>query len=235
MGLQPGETLGAGQSAETEADERTVDDSTAFRPASSPAAREPGGDTAPDDGDAQARTVAEPAESYTDADDVDEPIEAPPAVDANEPAGNYTNAETDQAAPVDETPAAHETWAAGTAEPVTAVSAAVGAPPAPAAFTDLDQPLLSTDTELLARWQQVQVGFINDPHAAVAGAAKLVEQAGRALVEALEERQRQMRTMWDQNSVDGPTTQRGIKADTEQMRQMMQRYQALFNQLYQPV
>lgn len=184
MGLHPRETLGGGQSAEIEADERTVDDeSTAVRPTFTPAVREAGDVTVPDDAGTQARTVAEPAESYAKAD-----------------AG--------QAAPVYETPAA---------------------------LADLDKPLLSTDTELLARWQQVQVGFINDPHAAVAGAADLVEQAGRALVEALAERQRRMRTMWDDNSADRPVAQRDTNADTERMRQMMQRYQALFNQLYQPV
>ena len=209
MGLHSRETLDGGQSAETEAHERAVDDdSTIVRPTFTPAVREASdaaapGDTVPDAADSQARTVPEPAESYTDADVVEEP-------------------------------------AAESAEPVTATSAAAVTPSvpaavAPAAVADLDQPLLSMDTELLAQWQQVQVGFINDPHAAVAGAADLVEQAGRALAEALAERQRQMRTMWDHNSADGPVAQRDTNADTERMRQMMQRYQALFNQLYQPV
>lgn len=251
MGLQPGESLGTGQSAETEAHERMVDSGgTVSRPAFTPPAREASDGTVPDDLGTQTPAKTEPAENYTGADDAGEPAvdagepaEARPAMNADEGAGNHA-AETDQVAAAHETPAGHETREAGTAEPVTAepttvppttstTSTTPTTPSAPAVLADMDQPLLSTDTELLARWQQVQVAFINDPHAAVAGAADLVEQAGQALHDALEQRQRQMRTMWDRDSASGPSAQRDTQADTEQMRQMMQRYQALFNQLYQ--
>ena len=107
-------------------------------------------------------------------------------------------------------------------------------PPPPAAVADLDQPLRRADNELLARWQQVQIGFIDDPHAAVADAADLVERAGRALTEALEQRQRQMRTMWEHSPANGPAAPRDSSADTERLRQMMQGYRVLFNELCQP-
>ncbi len=115
----------------------------------------------------------------------------------------------------------------------TSAAAAGGAVPAPAA--DLDQPLLRGDTELLTQWQRVQAEFVDDPQVAVAGAADLVEQAGRALADALEQRQRQMRTMWDNGSAGGSAAPGEAVADTEQLRQLMHRYRALFNQLYQPV
>lgn len=61
------------------------------------------------------------------------------------------------------------------------------------------------------------------------------EQAGRALAEALDERQRQMRAIWDHDPAEGSAAHRDIQTDTEQMRQMMRRYQTLFTQLYQAV
>jgi hypothetical protein len=179
MGLHSGETYGGGQPAtETEADEDTIDDSATLRPTFTRIPRE--------------------ADDTREADDdVDEPVEAPAAAEASEPA----------------------------------TSAVASPPPAPVALSDLDQPLLSEDTGLLARWQLVQLGFIDDPRAAVAGAADLLEEAERALIEALRQRQRQMRTMWDHS----PAAQGDTRADTEQLRQVMRRYQVLFNQLRQPV
>jgi hypothetical protein len=255
MGLQPEETSGGGQAAaETEVAERTVYEGTVVRPMFTPAAREaddtapdddmvpeddevPEDDTVPEDVNAQTGAVVEsatPAEDYPGSGDSDEPVESLAAVEAEESAGHYTSAETGEATPEYDTPAAQETSAAATAEPITAAPA-VGAPPAPAALADLDQPLLSEDAEVLARWQRVQLGFIDDPQAAVAGAADLVEEVVHTLVEALEQRQRQMRTMWDLSAVGGSAAQGDIKADTEQLRQMMQRYQALFRRLHQPV
>ena len=119
-----------------------------------------------------------------------------------------------------------------TVEPAGDYAGTAAAVPA-AAPADLDQPLLSGDTELLSQWQRVQAEFVDDPQVAVAGAADLVEQAGQALVEALQQRQRQMRTLWDHSSADRSAAP-GDSPDTEQLRQMMQRYRALFNQLHQP-
>lgn len=103
----------------------------------------------------------------------------------------------------------------------------------------LDLPLLSGNTELLSHWQRIQAEFVDDPQVAVSGAADLVEQAAQALVDALQQRQRQMRASWDRNGTSGPATTgdtaAGTPSDTEQLRQMMVRYRALFKQLCQPV
>jgi hypothetical protein len=159
------------------------------------------------------------------------------AAAAAEPAAGYAEPEpaetaTAYEAPADTAePATAAPLGATTADPANA-AADIGAVPVPA--VDLDQPLLSGNTELLNQWQQVQAQFVDDPQVAVAGAADLVQQASRALAEALEQRQRQMRTMWDNGSADGSAAP-GDAADTEQLRQLMHRYRALFNQLYQPV
>ena len=198
--MRYGETSSDGQpEAGTDADERSVDDSRPLWPTFTPAAKEAAGDAVPDDVAVQAPAVVEPVRSDTDAEDVDEPVQAPAAVGADEPAGNYTSA----------------------------AAAVAGA--------DLDQPLLSGDTELLARWQRLQAGFIDDPQVAVAGAADLVDQAGQALVDALRQRQRQMRAMWDRSPADGSAAPGTVNADTEQLRQVMLHYRVLFNQLHQSV
>ena len=204
--MRYGETFSDGQpEAGTYADERIV------RPTFTPAATEAVGDAAPDDVAVQAPTAVEPIKSDADAENVDEPVEARAAVEADEPV------EVPAAVEVDE-PAASYTNAA-----------AVGA------GADLDQPLLSGNTELLARWHRLQAGFIDEPQVAVAGAADLVEQAGQALVDALRQRQMQMRAMWDRNSADGSAAPGDMSADTERLRQMMLHYRVLFHQLYQSV
>ena len=219
--MRYGETSGDGQpEAGTDADER-VHDSRRLWPTFTPAAKETAGDALPDDVAVQAPTVVEPTGSYTDADDVEEPVEAPEAIEADEPAGSYMDAD-DVGEPV-EAPEAVESDEPAGSYPSAAAAAVAGA--------DLDQPLLSGDTELLARWQRLQAGFIDDPQVAVAGAADLVEQAGRALVDALRQRQRQMRAMWNRSSADEPTAPGDMNADTEQLRQVMLHYRVLFNQL----
>jgi hypothetical protein len=207
----------------------------------------------------------EPAASYTDepaASYTDEPVTSYTDDDTDEPAG-YAAADTDQDAPVvryaevdtfetvqpaddsadvvtDEPATDYDTSgvvspADTSAAPVTEAPETVSAAATAAAVPNLDQPLLSGDTELLSQWQRVQADFVDDPKIAVAGAADLVEQAGQALVDALQQRQRQMRTMWDHSAADGSAAPGESNVDTEELRQMMQRYRALFNQLYQPV
>ena len=188
----------------------------------------------------------EPATGYTDTDTLDG---SDADADTDTPVVRYAEVDTfetvppaDDAADVvpDEPATDYDTSgvvspADTSAAPVAAAPATASAPVNPAAVPNLDQPLLSGDTELLSQWQRVQADFVDDPQVAVAGAADLVEQAGQALVDALQQRQRQMRTMWDYSSADGSAAPGEGNADTEQLRQMMQRYRALFNQLYQPV
>jgi hypothetical protein len=129
----------------------------------------------------------------------------------------------------------------GAAEPGAGLAPADGARMRPQplpATAGLDEPLLSDAAGLRARWQRVQAGFVDDPQEAVGDAADLIEQTAQAMVGALRQRQRQLRVMWergpadDSAPADGESAARG--SDTEHLRQMMQRYRALFNQLCRP-
>jgi len=101
---------------------------------------------------------------------------------------------------------------------------------------DFTAPLLGDAAELRTRWQRVQGDFVDDPPAAVRSAADLVGQTAEALVGALRQRQRQLRAAWERDTADGQPAD-GITPgapDTEQLRLMMQRYRALFNELCRP-
>ena len=130
----------------------------------------------------------------------------------------------------------------------TAAGRAAGTVPA----ADLDGPLLGDTDELRASWQRIQVAFIDDPREAVADAAGLVEHMGQLLIGALRQRQQQLRATWDRDGVpdgvdyadsgspagavssdrDQPTADGG--PDTEQLRLLIRRYRALFNELCRP-
>lgn len=103
--------------------------------------------------------------------------------------------------------------------------------------TDLDPnaPLLGDPVGLRASWQQAQAGFVDDPRAAVAEAAELVEHTAQTLIGSLQQRQRALRTQWDNNgsSAASPSVA-GEMSDTEQLRHLMQDYRNLFNQLCRP-
>ncbi|HVT67154.1 MAG TPA: hypothetical protein VHF26_05355 [Trebonia sp.] len=228
--------------AETETEQRQADSTAAAggtaQPTFTPAARRPGDDM---DGEMAGRDAAVPQPGdpvqqgapaggygtgggYRDASDYstggghrDAGDAASSGEGGDQPVVRYAQVEqVDRAEP------------AGSYQP--GQDAAPAPTPAPAGGAALNEPLLSGNTELLQRWQHVQAQFVEDPRVAVAGAADLVEQAGRALVDALEQRQRQMRGLWDRGGSAAP----GDGVDTEQMRQLMQRYRALFNQLYRP-
>ena len=124
--------------------------------------------------------------------------------------------------------------ATGEAGPATVV--------APVTQPDFAAPLLSGTAELRARWQRVQGDFVDDPQAAVSDADDLVGQTAEALVDAVRQRQRQLRAAWERGTADGsaaadgrtPTAMAPGAPDTEQLRLMMQRYRALFNELCRP-
>jgi hypothetical protein len=100
---------------------------------------------------------------------------------------------------------------------------------------DANEPLLGDAVGLRASWQQAQAGFVDDPRAAVADAAELVEHTAQTLIRSLRQRQRQLRTQWDNNGsgAAGPAAAGG-STDTEQLRHLMQDYRSLFNQLCHP-
>jgi hypothetical protein len=107
---------------------------------------------------------------------------------------------------------------------------------------DLTGPLLGDTAQLRARWQRVQGDFVDDPRAAVTAADDLIGQTAETLVEALRLRQRQMRAAWQRGPADSsplaadgqPAAMAPGASDTEQLRLMMQRYRALFNELCRP-
>ena len=116
----------------------------------------------------------------------------------------------------------------------------------------LDGPLLSDTDGLHASWQRIQGAFIDDPREAVADAAGLIEHVGQLLAGALRQRQQQLRAMWDRDGMpdgvdyadsgspagtvssgaDRPAADGG--PDTEQLRLLIRRYRALFNELCRP-
>ena len=108
------------------------------------------------------------------------------------------------------------------------------APLSSAADIDPNAPLLGDSVSLRANWQQAQAGFVDDPRAAVAEAAELVEHTAQTLIGSLQQRQRALRTQWDNNGsgATAPSTT-GELSDTEQLRHLMQNYRNLFNQLVQ--
>jgi hypothetical protein len=119
--------------------------------------------------------------------------------------------------------------------PVTDVPVAdtTATPVSPAPVIDADEPLLGDPVGLRASWQQAQAGFVDDPRAAVADAAELVEHTAQTLIGSLQQRQRQLRDQWDNNGSATPGGA-GEPSDTEQLRHLMQDYRSLFNQLCQP-
>ncbi len=121
--------------------------------------------------------------------------------------------------------------------PVVPVSdpAVTEAPLSSATGIDPNAPLLGDAVGLRASWQQAQAGFVDDPRAAVADAAELVEHTAQTLIGSLQQRQRALRTQWDDNgsgAAAGASTS-GL-SDTEQLRHLMQDYRNLFNQLCRP-
>jgi hypothetical protein len=150
------------------------------------------------------------------------------------PDGEY---ETDTV--VDTTPSTLDdtTVPASDAAPVGDAVPASAVPAPRAAAFDENAPLLGDSVTLRASWQQAAAEFVDDPRAAVAEAADLVEHTAQTLVGALQQRQRQLRGQWEDGTATGvngsnaATDQAGNTVDTEELRHLMQSYRALFNQL----
>jgi hypothetical protein len=102
---------------------------------------------------------------------------------------------------------------------------------------DPNAPLLGDAVGLRASWQQAAAAFVDDPRAAVADAAELVEHMAQTLIGALQQRQRQLRGQWEIGTAAGPNGSDATvgeasgTVDTEELRHLMQSYRALFNQL----
>jgi hypothetical protein len=209
--------------------------------------RSPDGEPLPPAGQAQVPAQRAPATT-------DQQRTVSPSFTPKHAAGEQAGDEPAGDEPRDDVPAAAEPVLA---EPAGAAEPGSG-PAVPAAATvgraaaSLDGPLLSDTDEMHASWQRIQVAFIDDPREAVADAAGLVEQTGQALVTALRQRQQQLRAMWDRDDVpdgvdyadsgspagtvfsDGARLAADGGPDTEQLRLLIRRYRALFNELCRP-
>jgi hypothetical protein len=162
----------------------------------------------------------EPQPTFTPV--ADGPVDSAP--DPNAPTLNET----------DNVPVVPAQAAAPVTEAPVAVAAATEAPLSMAAV-DVNEPLLADAVGLRASWQQAQAGFVDDPRAAVADAAELVEHTAQTLIGSLQQRQRALRTQWDNNGSDAASPAgAGELSDTEQLRHLMQDYRSLFNQLCRP-
>ena len=173
------------------------------------------------DSDAVVTDVDDPRPTFTPVDDG--PVADGP--DANAPTLNETDG-----VPV---------VPAQAGDPVTdmpvADTAVTEAPFSSANDFDPNAPLLGDSVNLRASWQQAQAGFVDDPRAAVADAAELVEHTAQTLIGSLQQRQRALRTQWDNNgSGETRAAITGEQSDTEKLRHLMQDYRNLFNQLVQP-
>ena len=192
---------------------------------------------------AERDAVADPDDAVTDPDAVTDRDAV--AADADEPQPTFTPVADGWAdsAPDPNAPTLNETDGvpvvpAQAAAPVTEVpvaDAAATEAPLSTAAVDFNGPLLGDAVGLRASWQQAQAGFVDDPRAAVADAAELVEHTAQTLIGSLQQRQRALRTQWDNNgsAAASPSTA-GDLSDTEQLRHLMQDYRSLFNQLCRP-
>jgi hypothetical protein len=224
-------------------------------PVSAHAAGEPMDDELTgDEPTASGSALAEPATDEPEADDEpvafgsarsDEPAAEP------EPAAAEPAAAEPAAADVTASEAtAYHASAAPAWDAQAAADAATGHKAGIEPSADPDGPLLSDADELRTSWPRIQAAFVDDPREAVADAAGLVEHAAQALTSALRQRQRQLRAMWDRDSMpdgvqyadsggtapraaapDGDRQATADGPDTEQLRLLIQRYRRLFDQL----
>lgn len=72
-----------------------------------------------------------------------------------------------------------------------------------------------------ARWEDIQVRFVDQPQESVAAADKLVDDVVDAVTTRMGEQRRQLESLWQSDE----------EVSTEQLRQSLQRYHALFDRL----
>ncbi|UFS72072.1 hypothetical protein LPW11_07730 [Geomonas sp. RF6] len=101
--------------------------------------------------------------------------------------------------------------------------------PAPVAATptavadEESTPLFSPDATrtLRSRWDEVQVGFVDEPRRCVEQADNLVAMAIKQLAESFAEERAKLEAQWD----------RGDDVSTEELRLALRRYRSFFNRL----
>jgi len=72
-----------------------------------------------------------------------------------------------------------------------------------------------------SKWDQIQIGFVDEPRKAVQDADNLVAQTMKRLAEIFSDERKKMETQWD----------RGDDVSTEDLRVSLQRYRSFFNRL----
>jgi hypothetical protein len=89
--------------------------------------------------------------------------------------------------------------------------------------TDAESALFSEDEskQLYAKWDAVQVGFVDEPRQAVERADSLVAGAMKRLAEIFAEERARLEGQWD----------RGDSVSTEELRLALRRYRAFFGRL----
>ncbi len=100
---------------------------------------------------------------------------------------------------------------------------AAGAAAAPAKMQEEHGPLFSADeaNNLRARWDSVQVAFVDEPRKAVEDADSLVAATMKRLAEVFAEERQKLEHQWD----------RGDNVSTEDLRQALRRYRSFFSRL----
>jgi hypothetical protein len=93
----------------------------------------------------------------------------------------------------------------------------------PPSETDAQEALFSQDEskQLYAKWDAVQVGFVDEPRQAVERADSLVAGAMKRLAEVFAEERARLEGQWD----------RGDNVSTEELRLALRRYRAFFGRL----
>ena len=96
----------------------------------------------------------------------------------------------------------------------------VGSQPAE---TDAQEALFAQDEskQLYAKWDAIQVGFVDEPRQAVERADSLVATAMQRLAEVFAEERARLEGQWD----------RGDNVSTEELRLALRRYRAFFGRL----
>jgi len=89
--------------------------------------------------------------------------------------------------------------------------------------TDEQEALFSQDEskQLYAKWDTIQVGFVDEPRQAVERADSLVASAMKRLAEVFAEERARLEGQWD----------RGDNVSTEELRLALRRYRAFFGRL----
>ncbi len=75
--------------------------------------------------------------------------------------------------------------------------------------------------EFSDRWEDIQVRFVDQPKESVAAADRLVDDVVNTVTSRLSDQRRELESLW----------QRDEEVTTEQLRQSLQRYHALFDRL----